>query len=336
MPDSDAGYKWGALVFSPPLGPKVPTRMFGGKETFEGNLIDLVPQTEHEHWRDWLGTIAWEGINGATRVAIARLPAARPLVLDAENERLLQQVRVAWVAFLLSGGAAEHSGHAWILSGQAAGDAPGTPLLTIRSVQEQDAILRPFYWTRDRYTDIRVAAMAKRWNERQTTQDDSWFQPWVEIDELLNRRPRRPPILGYAMLAHASAWSRMMLEFAIPDFVRAAEGVVGLARSQGNAVFCERASRLVPRLRDDLYVGADLDALLPKPYQLRSDCVHGKVPFHEMQEGSKEDADQAAQLAYVAEVLAREALLLALRLPDWSVFESRENLEAAWASGAFP
>lgn len=38
----------------------------------------------------------------------------------------------------------------------------------------------------------------------------------------------------------------------------------------------------------------------------------------------------AAQLGYVAEVLARESLLLALRRPDWSVFASRDELQCAW------
>jgi hypothetical protein len=203
--------------------------------------------------------------------------------------------------------------------------------------------VRPFYVTRDRHTELQVAAMQRSWDEHGARHDQSWFRSWVEVDELLGRGPTRPPILGYAMLSYSSAWTRRLLEFAIPEFVRAAEGVIAIpraARDRNGAsmqeTFCERARRLAPRLARDEYIGADFDALLPKLYQLRSDCVHGKLPFAGMQAFGEAGKDQAAQLNYVAEVLAREALLLALRRQDWSIFESREVLESAWATGAFP
>jgi hypothetical protein len=336
MPEGDAGYKWGALVFSPPSGPAGSTPMFGGKETFEGNLLALVPTDQHGHWREWLGSIAWEGIDNAGRVVLARMPSSTASVLDAENERLTYQMRSAWAAFLLSGGAADAGEHAWVLSGQAAGDAPGTALLTIRRVGPQDTIIQPFYWKRDRYTALRIAAMTKRWEERHTREDDSWFRPWVEVDELLTRRPKRPPILALSMLSYSGAWTRTMLEFSTPDYVRAAEGVIALPRNTGRKLFSERAVRLVPRLCWDEYVAADIETLLVELYELRIDCVHGMIPFEKLQALGEAGAERAGQLAYVAEVLAREALLVALRRSDWSVFESRELLEAAWASGAFP
>jgi len=40
-------------------------------------------------------------------------------------------------------------------------------------------------------------------------------------------------------------------------------------------------------------------------YVLRSDCVHGKVPFHDMQARGESGEEEAAQLGYVAQVLAR-------------------------------
>jgi hypothetical protein len=89
-------------------------------------------------------------------------------------------------------------------------------------------------------------------------------------------------------------------------------------------------------LRTDTYVGSGIEGLLLKLYELRSMCVHGKLPFHDMQTRGDAGEEEAAQLSYVAEVLAREVLLFALRRPDWSVFQSRDDLERAWASGAFP
>jgi hypothetical protein len=127
-----------------------------------------------------------------------------------------------------------------------------------------------------------------------------------------------------------------LLEFSIPEFVRAAEGLIALPPSTGRVLFRDRALRLAPRLRTDVYVGADVEGLLLKLYDLRSDCVHGKVPFHDMQARGGKGEEEAAQLGYVAEVLARETLLLALRRPNWSVFRSRDQLQGAWTSGAFP
>lgn len=310
--------------------------MFGGKETFEGNLLALVPKDEQGHWRNWLGSVTWEGVERAGRVVVTRTSSSAPDVIDAENLRLDHQMGTAWVAFLLSGGAAGSSEHAWILSGQAGGDTPGAPLLTIRRVGPQDTIVEPFYWRRGRYLDLRVAAMSRRWDEHHTRDDESWFRPWIEIDELLSRRPARPAILGLSMLSYSSAWTRSMLEFSTPDYVRAAEGVIALPRGAGRKLFAERALRLVPRLCWDEYVATNIEGLLVELYELRIDCVHGMIPFEKLQALGAEGEERAGQLSYVAEVLARESLLLALRQPDWSVFENREALEAAWAECSFP
>jgi hypothetical protein len=168
------------------------------------------------------------------------------------------------------------------------------------------------------------------------SRDQSWFPLWVEVDELLSRRTPKPPILNYALLAYWSAWTRRLLEFSIPEFVRAAEGLIALPPRTGRVMFRDRALRLAPGLRADDYVGSDVEGLLLRLYDLRSDCVHGKVPFHDMQARGDEGQEEAARLAYVAEVLARETLMLALRRPDWAAFSSRDELQRAWADGAFP
>lgn len=200
--------------------------------------------------------------------------------------------------------------------------------------QETERIVRPVYWGRRRYQDLFGASRWKHWAKHGSA-DDSWFLKWVEVDALLTRSPR-PAIIGYALLAHAGARTRQFLEFSIPEFVRAAEGVLALAKGMGAKVFRDRALRLVPELRDDEYVGGDVDQLLLELYQLRSDCVHGKLPFADLQALGDRGQDRAAELSYVAEFLAREALLAALRQEDWSIFVNREDLEAAWAASTFP
>lgn len=330
----EPGFKYAALIFSPPDAPNERYLMHWGKETFAGSITALIPNSDLERWRQWLGTVAWGKIERAGRVMVIRGAAAAPSVLDADDQRLRGEAYRAWRAFLLSEGSVNAGGHAWIISGETAGIDPGSSLLGVRTAQELDRIILPFYRTRPSFLDLKAAALEKHWSMH-GRRDDSWFYQWVEIDELLSSTPL-PHIVGYALLAHDSARARKLLEFSIPEFVRAAEGVIALPRNKGAKTFSDRALRLVPRLRTDEFVGADIEQLLLDLYQTRSDCVHGKLPFIDLQALGEKGEDRAAQLNYAADVLARGSLVLALRHSDKSIFETREKLERAWATSTFP
>jgi hypothetical protein len=310
--------------------------MHGGKETFEGDLLSLVPESEHERWRLWVGSVAWDKLGNASRVVLTRAASTAATVsLSDDDDRLRKQVRTSWAAFLLTG-AAHSTDPAWVVSGLAGGSAPGAPLRTFGTAQEQERLVRPFYRGRQRHLELEAAAMGRRWAEHRGMRDDSWFHLWLDVDDLLSRRVPRPAILSYALVSYSSAVTRQLLEFSTPEFVRAAEGILALPVGKGRSLFRDRALRLVPTLRADSYVGSGIEGLLVKLYELRSMCVHGKLPFHDMQARGDAGEEEAAQLGYVAEVLARGVLLFALRRPDWSVFRSRDDLERAWASDAFP
>lgn len=47
--DDGTGFKYGALVLYPPPGPSEPYSMHGGKETFAGSILSLVPASEQGH-----------------------------------------------------------------------------------------------------------------------------------------------------------------------------------------------------------------------------------------------------------------------------------------------
>jgi hypothetical protein len=67
--------------------------------------------------------------------------------------------------------------------------------------------------------------------------------------------------------------------------------------------------------------------------------VHGKLPFPELyDEATKDDAHHnAVRAEYLAEALAREALMAALRVPaKFHEFKDRPTLEDAWLRGRFP
>lgn len=332
--DDGPRFQYVALAFSPPEGPAESRALPDGSETVGANILSLIPESEHSRWREWLGSVPWERLKRAGRVVVAREAATELSIHNEVDLRLRARVDRSWSAFLLSGAATESDSAAWFLHGEAAGDRSGSPLRSLKTVGQIDRLIRPPYRGRERYVGILAKNLMQYWSEH-GSRDQSWFPRWLDACALLNQ-PNLPLIVGYALLAHGSAWTRRYLEFSIPEFVRVAEGVIALPRNQGGKTFVERALRLAPGLQQDEYVGMATESLLPELYQLRSDCVHGKLPFAEMQALGDKGEEHAAQLSYVAEVLARESVLTALRHPDWSVFATRDNLEQAWASGAFP
>jgi hypothetical protein len=165
---------------------------------------------------------------------------------------------------------------------------------------------------------------------------DTWFEPWIEIDRLLSGGSL-PDILGFALRSYGKAKCEPVLDFSIPAFVRAAEGVMALPRHMGNGPgFKDRALVLVPGLNADPYVAGDAEKLLLELYELRNECVHGKIPFRDLRSKGVAGEERAAQVEYVAETVSREALLVALRFPDQSVFATRDGLEKAWQAKTFP
>src|SRR5690606_23609678 len=45
-----------------------------------------------EHWREWLGTIRVEDVQGCSLFLIAKMPSAQPGILDGENQTLQARV----------------------------------------------------------------------------------------------------------------------------------------------------------------------------------------------------------------------------------------------------
>lgn len=54
------------------------------------------------HWREWIGSIRSEEIEGCNLVLLSKMPSATPGVLDAENQLLQRRVWGFYVALLLS------------------------------------------------------------------------------------------------------------------------------------------------------------------------------------------------------------------------------------------
>lgn len=88
MPDDTGpGFKYAALVFSPPTGPADPHPMHGGRETLAGDVKSL-PASEVQPWREWLGVVALQKVERAGRIAVVRSAAKEPSILDDDDQCL--------------------------------------------------------------------------------------------------------------------------------------------------------------------------------------------------------------------------------------------------------
>ncbi len=228
-------------------------------------------------------------------------------------------------------------GDGWIFTGMCAskGDA-GTPVLQgISATARESGVARPFFLSSREYNE------AYR-RQRHSIDRSSWHAEWLGFDRRLcelvdgNSMPR---IMHVALTAEEVALSRRELDFRIPDFVRTAECILALPPGSGSQVFADRALRIAPELRKHWYVGGPkIEDDLRDLYKRRNQCVHGKIPFEDLQNAGKGGRDRAAREEYLAMDLARRSIVAALEATSThEVFrEGRAALERAWNEGTFP
>ena len=103
--------------------------------------------------------------------------------------------------------------------------------------------------------------------------------------------------------------------------------------------FGSAALTLAPDLATHWYVGGpQLKPDLVDLYDLRSKCVHGKIPFEQMQAQGVAGADQAGRLEYLAHELARRSIVAGMSAVERGSVSltDRSTLESDWAAGRFP
>jgi hypothetical protein len=115
--------------------------------------------------------------------------------------------------------------------------------------------------------------------------------------------------------------------------------VVALPRGGGGAnEFRDRVLRLIPDLPMHWFAGGvDLGDRLRALYQHRNDCVHGKLPFESLHQSGDAGSDKAARFEFLAELVARQAVLYAIKNPaKYIEFADRARLEDAWDQKRLP
>jgi len=294
------------------------------------SLNEFLDTSKVAHWKEWLGSIAWKRMTGRGRVYLATKETVRAEVLDDENVRLLSRVNRIWIARLFCS-SFTFNGSSWDFitgSGEISHDGK-LRLLDVRSHEHRNGVPNPFFVSRD-----------KLWGVLFRNEPDIWDE-LPEIDNLLDfdhRGIKCPQLLHFSIQAYLLALEQPQLEFRVPLLVRAAEGVIAVSRRNVKTQFVQRAKLILEThglgpLADFINLPSELDRL----YDVRSECVHGKLPFSCEIDAGEGGADNAALLEYVAHLLARTALKLALRSQGAiAMMTDRDALEKSWASDEFP
>ena len=324
-----------------------PLNLPEGITSVRGHLPDFIAAERVEHWRMWLGSIEWEKLTSELRFVVAHADSRRQ---HAGGELQLQhRAGVAWYALLLTDRVRPFAGIGRFVSGQAQSIEPLQLGDSISGFGKTKPVSERLYTRKQSFfahAPPRAEPAAwlndwSKWIHQLDRHAPSPPQPEHDLGLLVEPTeptpmiaPAWPQIFSVALQAFEKALGETLLEFKIPEFVRAAECVLAVPKGQGGAEFVKRSMALLPDLEKHWYVGGtDLADRLLALYNARSECVHGKLPFAELR--TKPDgSEQAARLECLGEALARGALRWAVEdEARFALFVDRTTLEKAWREG---
>lgn len=288
------------------------------------DLLSLGLPDEQSHWREWLGSSRWDECSEPQWMLIVS-GSGDSDALDHTNGHLVRTAETLREALMLAGPPGSFSGGTTILTGLCSHLDFPFGLTNIRQFATPRSVTRPFFLSQGDYGDQSMRRFLDGVRDHSTLD-------WTRVDRLYRVLSAGVPVLlAYGRLAFTHALEAVEAEFRVPDFVRAAESVLGLPRGRkgGAQNFAARAQRLLPPhwFIDE---GTVTDQL-KKLYEHRNECVHGKVPFLELQSDPDAGLPAVARFEFLAEHLARECLVHGLLRPNSkSVFNDRLSLERAW------
>lgn len=293
-----------------------------------GRLTDCIDAEAITHWKEAHGTFAWREVERPCRYVLASTASESADVSDDENEALIQRTQCArWGLFMTPPRRGLYQ-RPWYLSGEAVSVSP-LKLLSVRVTRYDPAIVSPFYTGRGSYAEAFPYRFAPEWIPE-------WQMATSSVAHAFD--VGLPPILAVGLHSFGSGLTRTSMEFRIPEFVRAAESVLGIPKGPGRELFADRAIKIAPVLTTDPYIGgSEVRARLIDLYDRRSECVHGKIPFQDLHNAGEAGKEEVAKLEYLAEAVARACLRYVLEHPNtFPHFSSRSDLEIAWGNEAFP
>ncbi len=298
---------------------------------FNGSLKESIDTSESKHWKEWIGSLAWDQLTGDNCIVLSYVPTKTPSVLDQENKDLTDKVfdiyRVLPLVQPL------YYPHNEIITISGAGKAEGGKL-TFFDVRE---VGRNKPWMDSGYLRHHKSLRNEKFALEPNPQ---FFDAWRSINDLFVlhfRKGNSPEQLLESYRSFEDGFRNTHLEFKIPNHVRSVECILGLKRGQGGSHFADRVLKLVPLLAVP-FSSEPIRQQLINLYQIRSDCVHGKkIAWSLKNELKNEFSDQVVyEYEFLAETIAREVLKLAMSKKEiWQFLGTREEIEDAWDQQKF-
>ena len=334
---------------------RTPHELAQGIGTFRGKVIDFVEPGSTDTWRHWLGLHAWDGfMRVERRLVLVSMEAANPDLDDSETACLRNALKVAHTALLLASpyqALTDPRYAPFLLSGELASLDP-LRLLSVKSVRRIRRVPRPTYVSSNAFAKAQTVTVG--WLEERA----QWLKLWQELTPLcMHAYSHAPPLFNLAVAAYVDAVHQEKVEFRLPGFVRAAEGILAVPPSaktsdgykvrpkSGKDGYARRSLQICPGIRTHWYVGGQhIRQRLEDLHWQRSACVHGMLPFPGLYAGDVgllgvakyaqgiRDAEAGAgRHEYLAEIVAREAIMHVLRNPTkLAEFKDRDTLMDAW------
>jgi hypothetical protein len=315
--------------------------------TWRGKLTDVIELRNLASWKEAFGRFEWTEMTADHRFVLTWS--------DPWSQALPDRIIIAHYATILLNLVNPFRGVVHRMSGAATSIEP-VKLDGISTHERLPEIPWPLYAAQPDYFS---AYRGPNGTQLDPPSFPAWCQWITDLDKI--RKSIKPLILRNAVSSFERGLTHRNVDARIPEMVRAAEAIIALPRRNGGVqVFVRRAMKFIGALATDPYLVAggkpilppghiapdgqgqtfltwfndaattDLERWLAVLYGHRSDCVHGKVPFEELQELGGGDPE-AARFDWLAEQLAREAVSYGFRRTDkWSEFRDRSNLEDAW------
>lgn len=298
-------------------------------KTWRGKLSDHIDPAQMKTWEKWLGSMAWESlVKFERRVVFTWVESNNPDTSDDEFEERVKRLNTPRLALMLASDVFRLDGASETVGGSAEAIEP-VRLKSVRSRRRDAYLNRPVYRFRSHFTATHY--------ERPP---EPWFQQWLEWVKCLDALGAScPPVLKHALFSLGYSYEGPYLEHRLIQYMRTAEFILGLPQhGGGRETFARRVLAIAPELATHWYVGTeDMQGRLEKLYDHRSACVHGKIPFTALARDDEGGSDEAGQIEFLAEYIARACIRKALKSRQPSeVFAHRRALEDSWLDGSFP
>ncbi len=268
--------KFACLVFELPAPfPHLKERYSFDANTdlFKGSVKELIQTSDSNHWKEWVGSIAWDSLNQNSKLILTTWQNSKvPEVLDSENESLQNKLLTIYRILPLVGPISPPVNEGFIFSGDADRKDGKLQFKNIRTYSRVNS------WTRSYFSEHYWKELFD-WTKHEFTVPEllnSWGSSYNSFNLLFVQLKSNTQILE-AFLSFEEAMKSKRLESKITSLFRSIECIV---ECYGRNQFSQRLISLigVPSEKCPYGVWHNTSDLLRELYELRNDCCHGK-PF---------------------------------------------------------